>query len=476
MNDIARPGSHPSRNGLLDRRSILRWGLSATSAVAVAPLVAACGNRDNGTVGADGKVTLRVVGFEVNPDEKGTPLDQAYKKFLADFRKANPDIKVDSLPTPPEFDTKIIVDLASGTAPDLWSQDASSLAPLIERKLLLDMRECTKQVPKLKTDRFFPSVLKIHQQPDGAIYGLPNDFTPMVVYYNADLVKQAGLQAPQSSWTWDDQLALAQQLTKDANGRKPTDAGFDAKSVEQWGYRASKYAYQWVYRLWQNGGDVLSPDYQTATGYLDSPASLEALQWHADLVLKHKVAPKPSVLDAVTQKSSFEAQFVAGKFAMFDSGHWALVGLAAADGYRAEQVGVVQMPGRKSNATVLYESSFVIRHDLPKEAIAAAAKFVEFATSRAYQDTKAVTGIALAANEEAARTSTTSAGSQFAGLDKVFVEAAQEGRPPAGSKLAKYPTIEKMLDEMMDRIMNGGGVEAEAKKTVQAIDRELSAR
>lgn len=476
MTDIGTRGSNGIDSGRsVGRRSLLRWGLAATSALAAAPLASACGN-DSETVGADGKVKLRVVGFEVSPEEKGTPLDKAYKKFLADFRADNPDIEIESLPTDPEFATKIIVDLASGTAPDIWSQDASSLAPLIDRNLLLDMRKCVEQVPALDLDRFFPQVLEIHEQPDGAIYGLPNDFTPMVTYFNAELMKQNGLSAPAPGWTWDTHLDLARQLTRDAKGRSPEDAGFDPATVEQWGYSAGKYAYQWVYKIWQNGGDVLSPERDTASGYLDSPETLEALQWHADLVLKHRVAPKPSVLDAMTQKSSFESSFLSGRFAMYDSGHWSLVGLSAAEEFRPEIVGVAPQPKRETDATVLYESSFVIRYDLPEEAIQAAAKFVEAATGREYQDTKAITGIAIAANEESARAASENPDAKFGELDATFVDAASKGRPPSGSKVAKYPTVETMLDELMDRILHSGAVEEEVAKTVESIDKELSSK
>lgn len=249
-----RPGEPEPRRGhvgQVSRRSVLHWGLTAAAATSAAPLLAACGTSSEESE-TSGKVTLKVVGFEVNPEEKGSALDKAYKKFLADFQAAHKDIVIESLPTPPEFDTKIIVDLASGTAPDLWSQDASSLAPLIERKLLLDMRKCQEKVPELDFERFFPTVLDIHKQKDGAVYGLPNDFTPMVVYYHNGLIDKAGLAKPEAGWTWDDQLELARELTRDSKGRTPADAGFDAKDVVQWGYRASKYAYQWVYRTWQN--------------------------------------------------------------------------------------------------------------------------------------------------------------------------------------------------------------------------------
>lgn len=466
---------NPSSLSAFSRRNLLRWGAGLGAGAAFVPAFAACSDNSNGG-GEDGgrngqKVTLSVVGFEVSPEEKGTPLDKAYKKFLADFHSAHPNITIDSKATPPEFDTKIIVDLAAGTAPDLWSQDASSLAPIVSRKLLLDMRELMKVQPSLTTDRFFPSVLEINKQQDGALYGLPNDFTPVVVYVNRDLFGKAKVDLPAEGWTWDDQLALAQELTRDDKGRPPTDPGFDASKVKQWGYRASKYAYLWVYRVWQNGSDVLSPDYTTASGYLDSPATMDALQWYADLVRKHNVSPQPSVLDNMEQKSSFDAQFLAGSFAMFDSGHWELVGLSATEGFSEDAMTVVQQPKRQNAATVIYQSSFAVRYDLPEEKKAAIATFVDAATAPGYQQTKAVTGIALSANQKVAEES--SANGQFPDFDPVFISAATNARPPSGSKVPKYPTVENMLNDMMERIMKSGDVEGEVGKAVKAINREL---
>ncbi|MDG4825731.1 sugar ABC transporter substrate-binding protein [Asanoa sp. WMMD1127] len=460
------------RGGSTSRRTLLRWGFGAAAAVTAGPLLAACGSGDD-EASADGEVTLKVVGFQVPPEEKGSDLDKAYQKFLGDFQAANPKIKIDSIQAPPNFDTQIIVDLASGSAPDLWSQDASSLAPLIQRKLLLDMRKITEALPALDTGRFFPQVLEIHKGEDGGIYGLPNDFTPMVVYYNPTLFTKAGITPPQRGWTWDDQLAAAQKLTLDNKGRNRLDPAFDENNVVQWGYRLSQYAYQWVYRIWQNGGDVVSPDHKTATGFLDAPAAVEAIQWYADLVLKHKVAPPPSTLEKMTNASDANALFLDGKFGMYDSGHWALVGLTGAKGYSPDKVGVVPQPKRATEATALYESSFVLRHDLPKAKHKAAAQFIEAATNRGYQDTKAITGIAISANAQAADASLSSDAAKFATLDKVFVDATTAGRPPYGSKIGAYPTIEKALDGMMEKILRGEPVQAQIAATITAINREL---
>jgi multiple sugar transport system substrate-binding protein len=462
----------------VSRRDLLRFGVAAAAATTVAPALAACGGPSQSASDSSpgSTVTLKVVGFEVTPSDRGTPLEQAYKKFLADFQAQHPKIKIDSLATPPDFDTQIIVDLASGTAPDLWAQDASSLAPLIQRKLILDMRECQKVLPDLKFDRFFPNVMEIHNGSGGAVYGLPNDFTPMVVFYNPLVFSKAAVQPPKPGWTWEDQLRMAQRLTLDSKGRNRLDPDFDEHNVVQWGYRARKYAFEWVYRVWQNGSDVISKDGKTASGYLDSSASVEAIQWYADLVLKHKVSPNPSTLDSLTQSADFDSLFLQGRFAMFDRGHWELVGMQHSKDYKSEAIAVVGQPRKKTDATVFYESSFVIRHGLSGDKLKAAAQFVNAATDRQYQDTKAITGIALSANKDAAQAAVKDGKSQFPRLDPVFIDVTSRGRRPYGSRLAKYPTVETLLDSMMDRILHGSPVKDEVGKTVQQVNRELATR
>lgn len=417
-------------------------------------------------------VELNVVGFVVPLEEQGTPLDEAYKTFISDFEAAHPGVTINALETPPEFDTQLLVDLAAGTAPDVWNQDASTLARLVDAGYVLDMNECVALVPEFNLDRFFPSVLSIHQREEGGpVYGVPNDFTPMVIYYNTASFERAGVEAPSSDWTWDEFVDVAQRLTLDANGNNATSADFDPENVVQWGFRVRQFSFEWIYRLWQNGGDVLSPDGTTASGYLDSPESIEAITWLRDLVTEQGVAPDPSTLNEMLQQAGFLDRFLAGDVAMFDRGHWELVGLQSNAAYEPGIFAVVGQPGNTAEATVMYESGFVIRADIPEDKKLAACQFVEAATSRAYQDTKGITGIAISANQEAANAV---AETTESAIEQAFVEEVANGRPPYGSIYAKWPTIELLLDSMMERILAGGEVEAEVATAVEEINRELS--
>ncbi|MGE5221597.1 MAG: hypothetical protein ACM3PY_04110 [Omnitrophica WOR_2 bacterium] len=417
---------------------------------------------------------LKVMGFQVPPEEKGTPLDKAYQAFLQSFQTANPAVKLTSMETPPDADNQMLVDLAAGTAPDVWQADASTLARLFPSNYILDMRQCVQVDPSFNMDRFFPTLLAITKQPDGSILGAPNDFTPMMIYYNPEVFKKYNVAEPKAGWTWDDLLKTAQALTTDKNGKHPTDAGFDPKNVVTWGYRVRKYTFEWLYRVWENGGDVISPDGKTATGYLDSPATLEALQFWKDLALKYNVSPAPSVLDQMTQSVGFPDQMLLGNVAMYERGHWELVGIYASKNYNGNNLAVAPEPTKQNGATVLYASIFVINSAVAKDParMAAACRFVDNATSPMYQDTKAITGIAISANQESAKKAAASAKNPQ--IENAFLDEVAQGRPPYGSKFPKWPAIETILDGMMEKILAGGDVKTEAQAAVTEINRELT--
>jgi multiple sugar transport system substrate-binding protein len=412
--------------------------------------------------------------FAVGPSEIGTPLDKAFQAFFADFKTAYPNVTVTNLESPPDFDNQILVDLAAGTAPDVWGADASTLARLISTGYLLDMRKCVEVDPTFNMDRFYPNLLAITTQPDGSIYGVPNNGTPMVVFYNPETFAKYNVPVPQAGWTWDDLLTTAQALTTDANGKHPTDAAFDANNVVTWGYRVRKYTMEWIYRVWENGGDVISPDGTTASGYLDSAATREALQFNKDLVLKYHVSPPPTTLDSMVSALGFPDQMLTGHVAMYERGHWELVGIYASPNYNGNNLAVAPEPTKVNGATVAYYSVTVINKAVENDParLQAACAFVNAATGTTLQDTYAISGIALPANIASAEKQATTA--KDPALETVFTQQLTVSTPPYGSKYAKWPAIETILDSMMERILAGGDVTTETSAAVVEINRELT--
>lgn len=423
---------------------------------------------------ASAQITLNVIGFRVPPNEIGTPLDLAYQQFIADFEAANPGVKINALETPPDFNTWLLTALATGTAPEVWSQDGSSLAKIAATGQMLDMERCRELVPEFNFDRFFPTVLALHQgfEP-GKTYGVPNDFTPMVMYYNPEAFARAGVPLPEKeNLTWAEFLELTRRLTLDSSGRNALDPAFDRNNVEQYGFRVRRFPFEWVYWLWSNGGDVISPDGTTASGYLDSEASIEAITFLRDLMLEYGVSPTPGALDALQVNLGFLDLFLLGRVAIFPRGHWELVGLRANPNYTPERVAVMGNPYNKAPATVIYESGFAIPANIAPEKLEAACRFVEAATGPGYQQTKPLTGIAIPGNRFVAQEAI--ATSPQPEVAQVFFNQVQYARPPYGAIYPAYPAVETILESMMERILAGGDVRTEVAEAVREINRELS--
>jgi multiple sugar transport system substrate-binding protein len=93
---------------------------------------------------------------------------------------------------------------------------------------------------------FDPTALRLWQDENGEQFGLPVKADISVIYYNRDLFDAAGIPYPPSrygepyadgeEWNIDKLEQIAMQLTLDGNGKNPTQPGFNAQDIAQWGF------------------------------------------------------------------------------------------------------------------------------------------------------------------------------------------------------------------------------------------------
>jgi multiple sugar transport system substrate-binding protein len=292
-----------------------RGWLRGTGGLASGPLLAACataGGRAGGRAGeaAEGApaagprrsgVTLSIV---TSVPASGMA---DFNRVLADFAARNPGWTAEYVEGPI---AKVQTMIAAGTAPDITSAAAGDLASMSARNQLL------KLDPLIRRDRYdlkdyFERAVKQWQW-EGSQTGLPRGFANQVLYYNVDLFERAGLKAPpadwqSSAWTWDEFLGAARALTQTA----------DDGASGVWGYGLWP-GLRFTYGLfvWNAGGDILSPDGKSCV--IDRPEAIAGLQFMADLVARHKVAPPMATAQAEQQ----DAMFYKGRVAMhtFTSG------------------------------------------------------------------------------------------------------------------------------------------------------------
>jgi len=256
------------------------------------------------------KGTIRVGSWESGGALE--PWNNAIKSFEAKY----PEVKVQLEAVPQGYGDKLLTQFAAGTAPDIFMVGDGDVARFVKKGVIEPLDPYITGDNPLDLDIFFPGVLAIGQI-EGKTYLMTKDYSPLVIYYNKTLFDEAGVEYPQEGWTWDDFLAKAQALTLDKDG--------DGE-IDQWGIQLPDH---WGDPLWwrgmsplvfQNDGDILSPDGKTTTGYMNSPETVEAVQFYVDLFNKYKVAPTRADLEALAGVDLFQT----GKVAMLWTGRWPL--------------------------------------------------------------------------------------------------------------------------------------------------------
>lgn len=149
-------------------------------------------------------------------------------------------------------------------------------------------------------------------QVDGKQMEYPFSWNNMVTYYNTAIFEEEGIEPPSAEWTWEDFLEASTKLSRVSGGAD------DRYAYSFWGSGMFGMC-SWFFN---NDTSPLTADW-SASNLLD-PKVAETVQFLADLILEHKVAPNPSGWDE-------GAQFLAGNLVMRTCGRWCISGLLEAD-------------------------------------------------------------------------------------------------------------------------------------------------
>ena len=230
--------------------------------------------------------------------------EESWQLVIQQFEAANPCIKVTSERLPDDREARLL-EIASGSAPDLVGVDSSDLARSIALGGLEDLTIFINGDADFKPDTMFDATA----WKAGFVVGMPvavmKEYSTSAFYINTALFEQAGIAIPQDgNWTYDDFLDDARLLTIDQNGNNATNPNFDPNHVAIWGASLPWWdgSSGW-WRGFQNllyawGAHTISPDGLSAQGYLNSPQAIEAWAWYSDLIHVYHVAPDISLLAA----------------------------------------------------------------------------------------------------------------------------------------------------------------------------------
>jgi multiple sugar transport system substrate-binding protein len=263
------------------------------------------------------------------------------------FEAENPDIQVQLEPVGSgDYYARILTQIAAGDPPDLLQIGDDAVPQFVQRGAFVDLEPFinSEEYP-LDPSIYLPGVLEPGQW-EGKQYLLPKDYSPLAVYYNKELFDAYGASYPEDGWTWDEFLETARSLTQDTDG----DGNTDIWGVQLPGLWTTGFEY-WVAAA---GGRLISEDGNSFEGFMDSPETVAAVQFYADLYNKYGVAPPPADLSAFGGGNS---EFDNGAAAMRIFGRWPQAGLRENPNV---DLGVVGPPVGAERANVLFWGGFGI--------------------------------------------------------------------------------------------------------------------
>ena len=289
---------------MTNRKMLRSLSVLATSTVLV--VAAACGG--GGTSGSQTSSAPTAQGPVAEPTEPVTITFSSWigstkgmKKLYAKFKTEHPNITVQFQDVPAEeSEKKLTTQVAGGNPPDAAYVDASNVATFAPRKALVELESTYMARSDVAKPDDFVDAFRAQTTVDGKMYGLPFDGESTGLYYRKDLFEAAGITAPPK--TWEEFTAAAQKLTNPAKKQY----GFQVFAPE-----AEYYFYPW---LWQNGGELLSPDEKTAL--FNNDKGKQAADYYVGLA-KYS---SPDYLNS----NSYDARigFAQGQIGMYMAGSW----------------------------------------------------------------------------------------------------------------------------------------------------------
>ena len=298
------------------------------------------------------------------PVAVGGALTKIVDGLVADFEKANPDINVNAIYAGNYNDARIkaLAALKSGEPAQTSVMFSIDIYELIEQDAIVAFDDVVSSAEdKAWLDSFYPALME-NGRTQGKTWGIPFQRSTIVMYYNKDAFRAAGLDPEQPPATWEELVSMGKKLTKKSDG-----------NVDRWGVMipATGYPY-WMFGAltMQNGQTLMNGDGNET--YFDAPATVEALQYWQDLGEKHGVMPSGTI-----EWGTLRQNFLEGKTAIM----WHSTGnLTAVKNNASFDFGVAMLPAMKRRGTPTGGGNFYLFKQSTDEEKAAALKLIKFLT------------------------------------------------------------------------------------------------
>ncbi|MGI8648767.1 MAG: ABC transporter substrate-binding protein [Rubrobacter sp.] len=354
----------------MNRRRFLQLG-GASLAGATLLGATGCGGGGGAQTAEDGSV---IVNFAFGPDASGT-LDQLVQRFNEQFAgEYQANFQTQPADTGAFFDRLRTQFQAGGGDLALIGGDVIWPGQFAANGWILDLSD--RFTEDMQSD-FLPGPVESNTY-DGAIYGVPwfTDFG--VLYYRQDLLDEAGISEPPTTWT--DLREMANQVKEESG----TQNGFAFQGSNYEGGVVNGLEYIYSY-----GGQILSED--SSEVLINSPEAVAGLTAEREMI-ESGAAPQ-SVANFTEMES--HTNFLNGDSVFLRN--WPYVyGLLTPDqsDLTREQVGITSLPAGDGGESSpgLGGWNFYINANVSEEVQNGAWEFIKFASQPEQQRFRAIDG------------------------------------------------------------------------------------
>lgn len=249
------------------------WSLVLAGCVVLA--LAGCGAEQVRT--ADGAGPIRLTYWSApNPQEQ-----ELANQLVAKWNEENPDVQVTVQPLPAGQSSEevLLAAVVAGTTPDLCSNIwPGILSDFIRAKGVLPL-DTLPGFDALMQERVPADVLESFRSPDGHFYQIPWKTNPIMMLYNEQLFREAGVERPPR--TYGEYLDAAAKLTADLDGDGQYDRWIGYRDVRPiWWQRYFDY---FSFYIGASGGRTFARD---GVIRIDTAASNDVFAFFQELYTK----------------------------------------------------------------------------------------------------------------------------------------------------------------------------------------------
>src|SRR5688572_29945346 len=222
------------------------------------------------------------------PIAVGGPLTKVIDGLVAGFEKENPNVKINAVYAGNYDDARIkaLAAQKAGQPAQMSVLFSIDIYELLEQDLIVPFDDlATTPADKAWLKSFYPALMA-NGTYKGKVYGIPFQRSTIVLYWNKDAFKDAGLDPEKPPTNWNEMRTMAAKLVKkDAGG-----------NVSRWGVMvpSTGYAY-WMFQAFarENGQDLMNPE-GNRTNFAH-PDVVSALEYWVNLGRKDRVMPEGTV-------------------------------------------------------------------------------------------------------------------------------------------------------------------------------------